>query len=52
MHGPHQFPQSAEEYKGAFWRRTPGGGWLWLLIIFIVGIFVIWTLIWLWGLVT
>gem|GEM_PF-4165002 len=53
MHGqvPSQFPQTPEEFKGGLLRRTPGGGCLWLLIIFIVGVFVIWTLIWLWGLV-
>lgn len=49
LYGPQsQFPQSPEELRGRFSRRTPPGGCIWLLVYFIVGVFVIWTLIWLW----
>ena len=52
MYGPQsQFPQSPEEMRGRFSRRTPPVGCIWMLIYFIVGVFVIWTLIWLWDVV-
>ena len=51
MQDPKQIPTTLEEAKGGFLRRTPGNGCIWLLLIFIIGVFAIWTLIWLWDLV-
>ena len=45
---PSQFPQTPEEFKGGFLRRTAQDGCILMLLIFIVGMFVIFTLIWLW----
>ena len=51
MHDPTDFPTTLGEVKGGIIKRAPRDGCLWLLIIFVVGAFVVMTLIWLWDLV-